>query len=38
MGFLPIGSCLTPARPVAPLLLPELPPGMPTLPVIAHSA
>ncbi len=25
-------------RPVAPLLTPELPPGVPTLPVIAHSA
>ena len=27
-----------PPRPVEPLLTPELPPGVPTLPVMAHSA
>jgi len=27
-----------PPRPVAPLLTPELPPGVPTLPVMAASA
>jgi hypothetical protein len=38
MGLVPAGRLLMPARPVAPLLTPELPPTMPTLPVIAASA
>ena len=32
------GQCWMPQLPVAPLLVPALPPGMPTLPVIAQSA
>src|SRR5207249_10657325 len=37
-GLAPTGRLLMPPRPVAPLLVPELPPGTPTLPVIAASA
>ncbi len=38
LGLVPVGRLFIPQRPVAPLLVPELPPGMPTLPVIAASA